>query len=107
LQKNDPTEELQNSEARNFQLGDDNFDHRILEGMKLKIPCTTWDHDDARSFFGIHYKDKTTTAYVRKVHKPNTKTVKFDLEFPEIPPAVYKTWVFDLEYVLKYACGLH
>jgi hypothetical protein len=79
----------------------------MLIGMKLIIPCASWVYDDARSFFGVHYKDKTTTAFVRKVINPNTKRTKFDLEFTEIPPAVYKMWTFDLHYVLKYACGLN
>jgi uncharacterized membrane protein len=75
--------------------------------MKLVIPCNTWDHDDARRYFGVRYRDQTTAAFVRKVTSPNTKKVAFALEFPEIPADIYQTWTFPLENVLKYACGLH
>jgi len=49
LQKNDPGAEFENSQQLNVPPGDDNFDHRMLVGMKLIIPCATWVHDDARS----------------------------------------------------------
>jgi hypothetical protein len=108
LQKNDPVSENPNpsSDEHNDRLGDDNFDHKLLIGVKLHIPCTTWEHEQARSFFGLHYRDKITTAVVCKVRYPNTKKVEFELEFPEIPSKIYKSWIFNLEYVLKYACEL-
>ena len=107
LQKNDPTAELKNPKQPNVPPGYDNFNQRMLVGIKLIIPRSTGIHEDARSFFGIHYKDKTTTVFVRKVIHPNTKRTKSDLEFTEIPPSMYKTWTFNWQYVLKYACGLN
>jgi hypothetical protein len=74
--------------------------------MKLVVPCSTWNHEQARSFFGLTYRDKSTAAFVSKVQYPNTKKVLFELEFPEIPSRINKKWSFNLEYVLKYACGL-
>ena len=105
--KAQPNENANASVETTYQPGDDNFEHKMLVGMKLVVPCNTWEHDDARQYFDLRYRDKTTTAFVRKVFFPNTKKVSFDLEFPEIPQAIYKTWAFPLEYVLKYVCGLH
>ena len=110
LQKDEPIIEDTDSNSKespaNAQPGDENFDHKLLMGMKLLVPCKTWNHEQARSFFGRNYRDKTTTAFVRKIRYPNTKKVEFELEFPEIPSQLYKSWIFDLEYVLKYACEL-
>ena len=92
LQRQDPSEHQDLSiTASNPKInppGDENFDHKILLGMKLLIPCNTWDHDDARRYFGVRYRDQITAAFVRKVTSPNTKKVAFDLEFPEIPAAI-------------------
>lgn len=89
------------------ELPTDIFDHKLLTGVKLRIPCTTWEHEQARSLFGLNYRGKTTTAFVHKVRYPNSKKVEFELEFPEIPSKIYKSWIFNLEYVLKYACELY
>ena len=109
LQNIDPAKEQTVISSENVVScpGDDNFDHKLLVNMKLVVPCSTWQLDDARKYFGLHYHDKTTVAFVRKVKSPNTKRVAFDLEFPEIPPSIYKTWTFPLDSVLKYACGLN
>ena len=51
--------------------------------------------------------DKNYNCICLKSYLPKHKQSAFDLEFPEISPAIFKTLTFPLEYVLKYACGLH
>jgi hypothetical protein len=88
LQKVDPAKShsFQSIENDTSSPGDENFDHKLLVDLKLVIPCNTWQHEDARKYFGLQYHNKTTTAFVRKVKSPNTKKVAFDLEFPESSP---------------------
>ena len=46
------------------------FDFSILKGVKLEVPCNTWEQEDAKKYFGVGCELKSTEAEVTRVVKP-------------------------------------
>ena len=56
---------------------------RAWFGLKVRVGilCHSWDHQNARSFFGTHYWGEIQLLLRQKINMPNTSKVKFDLDF--------------------------
>ena len=57
-------------------------DFSILKGVKLEVPCNTWEQEDSEKYFGVGCELKSTEAEVTRVVKPASHHPTFSLRFP-------------------------
>ena len=51
-------------------------------GVKLEVPCNTWEQEVAEKYFGVGCELKITEAEVTRVVKPASHHPTFSLRFP-------------------------
>jgi hypothetical protein len=72
-------------------------------GVRLSVPCKTWDAAYALKCFGEDFESKSVEGVIVKAKSSRSgKKPRFDVQFPDKPGE--KLYVnFDLDYILKYS----
>ena len=74
-------------------------DFSILKGVKLEVPCNTWEQEDAGKYFGVGCELKSTVLTgSHRVVKPASHHPAFSLRFP-----ARKFSGYSLQYVFRHA----